>query len=260
MIGLWVNVVVIALVYLFICIPLLFVFTHRIFSHSAVFGLLFICFLGLLPPVIIFYNIVFLRRRNWAGSHIQQPPVAPPPPVPQSPAASIVVPEAGTQATAQPSSPAPTAPEPKVELAIPGIIKAGVTSYSSFGGAVTTPEVQHPENALLVTDQALCFIYVPMPGADNQLMNTQYVTSVFNKKGIEEKLNQMLATQPVSQIINLDTRNWIVPYAQISSVGLSGFQKTIKIETIGGDKRSYGIKREYWDQLKQLLATKGYGG
>lgn len=256
MAGYWVGAVITVIIFVIICVPLLLIFTHKIFSNSIIFGVLFVCLVGLLPLYIIFYNVRFLRRRKWTSPHIQQPQTTSSTPQIAAP----VISASPRNEIATPTQPDSTSllPEPKLELAVPGIIKAGVVSYSYFGGATTKPEIQHPENALLVTDQALCFIYVPMPGADNQLMDTQYVTTVFNKKGIEEMLNQLLATQTVSRVVSMDTRNWTVPYNQIKKLSFSNFRRAIKIETVSGDRRSYGIKRQYWDQLKQLLATRGY--
>jgi hypothetical protein len=148
---------------------------------------------------------------------------------------------------------APTA-EPVLQLVIPGIMKAGVVSH---GGAMTV-QVQHPENALLVTDQGLYFIYVPMPGADNRYTDTQYATTMFDRKGISEAFAALRAQYPLSQIIAMDHRNWLVPYMEITSLKLSNFNKTVKIKKANGDHRTYTIRRgENWDKLNQLLAARG---
>jgi len=94
--------------------------------------------IGILPPLSIIYSIWILKRRNWTATQVEQ----------ANPK--------NTQ-THSSTSIARIVGEPNIELALPGVGHLGFNSYG-FSGIDT--EIQHPENTLLVTDKALCFIYV----------------------------------------------------------------------------------------------------
>ncbi len=232
--GRWKNLIGLTIGYVVVFLPFTVIFTPKIAATSiGGAAVVVICF-GVLPLLGIIFQFWVLRRRNWAASTVEK--------------------ESSTINASQ-TQPASTS-EPTLLLAISGVMVFGVQSY---GVAGLNTEIQHPDNTLLVTDQGLNFIYVPMPGADNQLTNTQYITTEFNKKGIAQQLESMRSNNSLSQIIGMDKRNWLVPYSEIAQIKLSNWQKSVKVKKRSGETRTYHIGGgENWDNLRRVLGTKGY--
>lgn len=236
----WTSVIITIVSYVFVGLPLLILFYPWLQKIPYGIGWLFIVGIGVLPPLSVIYNIWVLKRRNWTATQVEQ-------------ASSR---DKQTHFSEQITK---LAGEPTIELALPGISHLGINSYG-FPGWDT--EIQHPENTLLVTNHALCFIYVPMPGGDNQMTDVSIFQSLFNQKGIRSKLQSLLSSQPVSKILTMDHRNWIVPFDEIIKLKFSEWRKAIIVTKANGERRTYGLaglgwsRRSDWNKLKQVLTSK----
>ena len=233
----WAGLVGGFLFYLLILLPGAIFFIWPLYADALWVWLTLVVALGVTPLFVLTYNTWLLSRRNWLEARPPQ--------------------KKQTASTISQSTLSWISVDAKLELAIPGIMKIGAASTVRD---LAKGEISYPENTLLVTDKGLAFVYIAMPGADNLIAGTSYITSMFNRSGIEDVLSSLLADHSLSQIMAMDSRNWIVPFSSIADMKLSSFHRSIALTLVSGEKRTYAnIKKQYWSQLKQLLAQRGYG-
>ncbi len=152
-------------------------------------------------------------------------------------------------------APVTVAADERVRLRIAGILWAGVRV--SALGAGTVP---YPHNALVVTDRHLLFIVLPVAGAGVLVGGTDFgfAHQMLARKALREKLDQMLATQTLPEIVRSDARNVAIPLADLRAVlpmkllglvPLAGFT----VITRSGRRYRYSI----WDRAdrEQLQAA-----
>lgn len=135
-----------------------------------------------------------------------------------------------------------------LQFSVAGIMAAGgVRSTSQLGYG----EVKDPCNAMLVTDQAVYFIYVPMKGGDQIVNSTDMGVQqwMWAYKKIREKLDEMMQNYNLQQIVGSDARNIRVDRASINEVKISKFRSRLTITT-NQEKHSYSVRQK--DDLKKL--------
>ncbi len=119
-------------------------------------------------------------------------------------------------------------------------------------------QYQYPENALIMTNSHLYFIYVALPGGDQELIgvNVHTLDFSFQKSKIEEKLNQLLASTPLQTIVNMDTRNFGLSLQELKEKKYINWEKKIKLETQDGRKFTYIIRdKADYERLGQWLGS-----
>lgn len=139
-----------------------------------------------------------------------------------------------------------------LQLQIGGIMSSGGVRSTSFLGR---GEVKDPQNALLVTNQAVYFIYVPVKGGDQMVNGTDIGMAnwTFGQGQIQDKLDNMLNQQPLQEVVNSDARNIRVPRVDIKEVKFSNLQRKITVKT-ASDKHSYSVrKKDDLENIKKLL-------
>lgn len=140
-----------------------------------------------------------------------------------------------------------------LQLQIGGIMSSGGVRSTSFLGR---GEVKDPQNALLVTNQAVYFIYVPVKGGDQVVNGTDIGAAnwTLGQGEIQDKLDNMLNQQPLQEVVNSDARNIRVSRDEIKEVKFSNLQRKITVKTASG-KHSYSVrKKDDLEKLKNLLS------
>jgi hypothetical protein len=121
-------------------------------------------------------------------------------------------------------------------------------------------EIKYPHNAVIVTDKNLFLLFVPLPGADVTVEGTDmgryYFT--FGKKKIEAKLQEMLSTMSLEQIVNSDQRNMVFPRTDLQPLKTPwefGFLKctTLKFAAKSGEKHAYFFRDR--NELMNIVRT-----
>lgn len=128
---------------------------------------------------------------------------------------------------------------------------SGVRSTSQLGYG----DVKNPHNAMLVTDQAVYFIYVPMTGGDQVVNNTDIGAQqwMWAHKKIREKLDEMRQNSNLQQIVGSDARNTKVERSSLREVKFSKLRSQITLKT-DQEKYAYAIRqKDDFKQLRQLL-------
>jgi hypothetical protein len=139
-----------------------------------------------------------------------------------------------------------------IQLFIPGIIR-----INAYLGGASSGTLSHPENALLLTSDSICFVYVPMVGGDNTINFFNFAHLYFNKSGIKDNFDRMVKESSVNEVINSDPRNWVVPLSEIEAINFSKHNNTISVTT-KTDSREYGTTNKLlFDQLRTKLGALG---
>jgi hypothetical protein len=148
-------------------------------------------------------------------------------------------------------------PNEKIEGSVFGILHTAVGfSLKPYSSSVLgSGKNKYPENTLLVTNQRLLFIQIPVTGGNKVMGSTDYAsTNVFyNRQEIREKGEKILKTNSISQILKLATND--VLYSDIKILTLKKGMQII-IEKLSGEKIGYtSMDREYSEPLKKLLKS-----
>jgi len=105
-------------------------------------------------------------------------------------------------------------------------------------------EMAFPQNALIITNKRVIFITVPVPGAGKIIEGThigmwQWLLA---KKDIEDKLKEMLSSQPLEKIFQCHPKNFFIRFEDLKKVKMSGFQRKITFITKENKKYSYSFR------------------
>lgn len=144
----------------------------------------------------------------------------------------------------------------KITGLIAGILKTGfgIRSNASFFRAQVN--INNPENAILLTDKHIHFVWVPITGSDQAIgsFDLGIFDFVAQRKNILDKLNQMITTMTLSQILQSDNRNFSLLLSNIQKATSSDFQHKITFVTNDNQKYSYSIRdNDDYQRLKQTF-------
>ncbi len=102
----------------------------------------------------------------------------------------------------------------------------------------------HPENALLVTQTHIHAIVVPLAGA-GQIINQTDINMtnlIFARKDIQNKLQEMLNSQSLLQILQSNPANYSISLTTVTAVSASGWQQKITFKLQDRKKYTYFIR------------------
>jgi len=138
-----------------------------------------------------------------------------------------------------------------------GITKTGFANYGvAILGAGTN---KHPENAILVTNKRIIFIYVPFEYGDKFVdgVDVHGMQFMFAQKAIDEKLESIVNSETLEKII-LKYSRLILPLEKTKesfSPLLLGFIQNLSVNfSCDGKKYGYGvITKDKLNQLKECF-------
>lgn len=142
-------------------------------------------------------------------------------------------------------------PNEKLIGTIFGIMNLSSTGSSFLGVGKTTD----PENTLLLTDNRLLFVQVPIPGSNNIVDTTVYsdMNFLWNRKEIQEKGNQVVSSMTLDELSKQYGVKEI-PFDEIKNLTLKKME--ISILTNTNQKLKYlFMDTNYIEPLKQILQT-----
>jgi len=129
----------------------------------------------------------------------------------------------------------------KITAAVVGLMKAGgsVRGVEILGAG----KIRNPENALIVTDRNLIFLYVPILGGDRTIAgaDTGMMNWLFAKGAIEKKLREMLAAMSLNSIFE-SCQGFHIPLGSLAKFERGGIKQGIAFVTKDGKKYSYSIR------------------
>ena len=141
----------------------------------------------------------------------------------------------------------------KVEGFIAGIMPTGFGLYGTeFLGV---GKVKRTENALIKTNKRVLIITVPMTGSDKIIAGVALpiMQIAFNKKGIENKLKEMLFSLSLEKILEMNPRNFEIGLSEIKEVKINKFFKWITF-IAGGKKYKYGMRsKKDFEKAKEMF-------
>jgi hypothetical protein len=131
----------------------------------------------------------------------------------------------------------------------------------SFGG---TGEINHPENAIIITDKNIIFIYVPIAGGGNILGGLDVAEQTFYlpmvREEIRNKANALVAQKTIPQIYESYGKNFVIPFTNFSQVEFGDLRRNIVFITKDNKKHSYQVSgQEEFIKLKQIFQNNFYG-
>jgi hypothetical protein len=145
----------------------------------------------------------------------------------------------------------------QIKSHISGVNKTGseiVSPFKRFG--VTTTD--NPENAIIITNKRLDFIYVPLAGANQNIngFNINAVDSLLAQPDIEKELTSMLNTMTLLEILNSSPYNFSINFTDIIKVMTSDFEHEITFQTRDKQNYSYRINnKDDFIKLKGMFVT-----
>lgn len=144
----------------------------------------------------------------------------------------------------------------KITGLIAGILKTGFGIRSNFSFLRAQVNINDPQNAILITNKHIHLVWVPIFGSDQNItsLDLGIYDFVAQRKNILDKLNQMIATMTLSQILQSDDRNFSLLLSNIQKVTSSDFQHAITFVINDNQKFSYSIRdNEDYQKLKQIF-------
>jgi hypothetical protein len=141
-----------------------------------------------------------------------------------------------------------------------GVLAVGMraASFGTFGGVTAS----HPENAIILTNKNVRFVYVPIAGgevlsapASDVLNVVTGVGSLFVQGDIEEKLKSILSTGGLPALANTDAKNFAIPLENLSEVKFNILGNAVFVDT-AGKEYSYGLsKAENKEKIQRFFAN-----
>ncbi|MGE5543789.1 MAG: hypothetical protein ACM3UW_02350 [Bacillota bacterium] len=137
--------------------------------------------------------------------------------------------------------------------AIPAVMQYGKTRSVAVLG---TGQVLTPENALLVTNQSLYAITVPLPGVDRVVAGTdigkwQWMTAW---QDITDRLQEMLSSLPLEEVLIQGRAKRLLKLAELKAVKTLPFTFALCFVTTDGRTYGYSIRvKEYYQRAKDLF-------
>jgi len=121
----------------------------------------------------------------------------------------------------------PIGTDEKVINYIVGIMRSGLglRGFEILGAG----KIYNPENAILITDNQVIFITVLVEGADKLISGTDIAMWqwLLSKNNIEEKLKDLLASNSLSQIVNMNQGNFSMSLNKLNVKIRSGITQSI---------------------------------
>jgi hypothetical protein len=125
---------------------------------------------------------------------------------------------------------------------VAGIMRAGFRLRA--GPYFGTTKIKDPENAMIITDKRILFIFVPLKGAGQIIGETDISMWQFllAKKDIEQVLKKMISENSLDKILSSYEKNYALNRDEIERVKISPFFSKIKFFMKDGNKYSYSLR------------------
>lgn len=182
--------------------------------------------IAVVAAAILFIQILTVKRM--AAVDLQQPNLPPPGQIPLEPGETV-------------------------SAVIPGVMQYGkVRSYAVLG----TGKVIKPENALLLTDQAVWALTVPLPGADKVVSGVdigkwQWMAAAGD---VDAALQKMLDALPLEEVLQQCRAVRLMAFSEIERVSFTPISHGLILESKDGRKYSYTIRqKEDYLRAEQLF-------
>lgn len=143
----------------------------------------------------------------------------------------------------------PRYPGEHIVVSIFGVMKTGTISTASLG----VGQAANPENSLLLTNERMLWIQVPVSGAGMVIGDMDYTVQnmLFNRSELRQKGTEMLAKNTIEQILSEHIIRSL-PYTMINSVEIKSY--SILVACTDGTSLEYLIiDRDYLSTLQQSL-------
>lgn len=135
-------------------------------------------------------------------------------------------------------------PTEKVVAVLPGIQQtfafgAPLIRSMAFGG---TGEIKYPHNGVIITDQHIILLYVPMAGGDSVIGGVDLGKILFNpviRNEIKEKMDAMISSMSLDQIYRSYNKNIAIALSDIANFETSDIMRRFVITTRDGKKYAY---------------------
>jgi hypothetical protein len=138
-----------------------------------------------------------------------------------------------------------------VLITVPGIMAQHqvVRGYEVLGSG----KVINPENAFIVTNKRILFIVVPLPGAGKLIANVDISMWqwALGKGKIEEKLNELLSSYTLDDILHMNNKNFQINLNDLKKVKIGSFLVS-KVTFIKNDDSKYKYDIRDKKKLKDL--------
>lgn len=135
------------------------------------------------------------------------------------------------------------------------------TGFSGAGYSVGGfGRFMNPQNAIIITDQRILFIVLPgfSAGKIRAGINFDMINYLFREKGLTNKLNELISTTPIDNIVNQDDRNISISFQDLQGVhfGYSLLLSHHVIFNTTGNKLRYNVRdKASIGKLRELLAN-----
>jgi len=137
--------------------------------------------------------------------------------------------------------------------AIPAVMQYGKTRSVAVLG---TGQVLTPENALLITNQSLWALTVPLPGVDKVVAGTdigkwQWMTAW---QDITDKLQEMLSSLPLEEVLIQGRAKRLLKLSELKAVKTLPFTFALRFVTTDGKKYGYSVRvKDDYQRAKDLF-------
>ncbi len=130
----------------------------------------------------------------------------------------------------------------------------------AFGSMTQVGEIYQSENSMLVTNDQIILLTVPMPGADTLLSNGQgdgmdigMGEWLLAKKQMQAKLDQMINTETLAEVANCHPHNFAIDRKTVSSIVFVRKGMAIQINLTDGKRFTYWFREKADAQRAQAL-------
>lgn len=147
-------------------------------------------------------------------------------------------------------------PNEKILTTFSGIMRIGFYLRNSIT-FIDTPQIKRPENAMIVTDKRILFLYVPLAGADKMMgADIGMWDWMLAKKDIKSRLDGMIFNFSLLEIYSSHPKNFALNFEDLTKVSFSNFQRRINFYSSDHKKCSYSFRdKADFERAKQVFAN-----
>jgi len=93
-------------------------------------------------------------------------------------------------------------------------------------------KVDYPENTLLVTDQRVCVLFIPVPGMDALTGDRKYPMENFyyNRPIIEQNARTLFDMRTIDEILAMSEKSWAIPFSEMKTCTIDLKYRYVQIE------------------------------
>ncbi len=137
---------------------------------------------------------------------------------------------------------------------VAGVMATGMRAGTlTIGGAGL---LKAPENAIVLTDKNIWFIYIPVPGGDAAIgegLGVQQLNWMFSYNDLQNKFKKILNTGGLQALVNTHPTNFSIPLNNLAKVETNMMGNLVFIDK-QGKKYPYGVRKsEDKEKLKSLF-------